>query len=230
MEHVRRLLHTEEYGFTDAQVLGGGLKIHTTLDLRMQRRPKRRFHRSWTGPPTPRSRWWRWIPKDMCGRWSGAGTWQTRCGPSASTSQPTCAPTTGAAVRRDRPSSPLPWRRSWNRERSSRGRSGGRRRSHRRATLPRRRRHALAGLELRRRKLRRAGRAAGDGKLGEHRLRPDDGQVVTPAGFVRMAELTGISIPRRDLGCALTLGTTDVTPLEMARAYTTFAARGARPR
>ncbi|MGQ0678965.1 MAG: transglycosylase domain-containing protein [Actinomycetota bacterium] len=54
-------------------------------------------------------------------------------------------------------------------------------------------------------------------------------QVVTPAAFVDMAQRAGIEIPRFDHGCALTLGTTDVTPLEMARAYSTFANRGRRP-
>ena len=54
-------------------------------------------------------------------------------------------------------------------------------------------------------------------------------KVVTPQKFMDMAEKTGIPIPASDQGCALTLGTTDVTPLEMARAYATFAARGRRP-
>ncbi|MDQ4148484.1 MAG: transglycosylase domain-containing protein [Actinomycetota bacterium] len=53
--------------------------------------------------------------------------------------------------------------------------------------------------------------------------------VVSPADFMRTASRAGIEIPRRDAGCALALGTTDVTPLEMARAYTTFAQRGSRP-
>jgi penicillin-binding protein 1A len=44
-----------------------------------------------------------------------------------------------------------------------------------------------------------------------------------------MAASAGIEIPKSDQGCALTLGTTDVTPMEMARAYATFAARGRRP-
>jgi penicillin-binding protein 1A len=54
-------------------------------------------------------------------------------------------------------------------------------------------------------------------------------EVVTPTKFIEMAGKAGIEIPSRDKGCALTLGTTDVTPLEMARAYTTFAQRGRRP-
>ncbi|MGQ0678117.1 MAG: transglycosylase domain-containing protein [Actinomycetota bacterium] len=54
-------------------------------------------------------------------------------------------------------------------------------------------------------------------------------QVVSPASFVQMAAAAGIEIPKVDVGCALTLGTTPVTPLEMARAYATFAARGMRP-
>jgi penicillin-binding protein 1A len=53
--------------------------------------------------------------------------------------------------------------------------------------------------------------------------------VVTPAKFIEIAGRTGIDIPKFDSGCALALGTTDVTPLEMARAYTTFAQRGNRP-
>lgn len=54
-------------------------------------------------------------------------------------------------------------------------------------------------------------------------------RVVSPSKFMSMASKAGIDIPRGDEGCALALGTTDVTPLEMARAYATFAARGRRP-
>jgi penicillin-binding protein 1A len=53
--------------------------------------------------------------------------------------------------------------------------------------------------------------------------------VVTPNKFIEIAGRTGIDIPAFDAGCALALGTTDVTPMEMARAYTTFAQRGERP-
>lgn len=53
--------------------------------------------------------------------------------------------------------------------------------------------------------------------------------VVTPEKFIEIAGRTGIKIPEFDAGCALTLGTSDVTPLEMATAYTTFAQRGERP-
>lgn len=54
-------------------------------------------------------------------------------------------------------------------------------------------------------------------------------QVVSPSQFMGMAERLGIHVPQFDAGCALTLGTSDVTPLEMAGAYTTFAQRGLRP-
>jgi penicillin-binding protein 1A len=54
-------------------------------------------------------------------------------------------------------------------------------------------------------------------------------EVVTPQKFIEVAARTGIAIPASDTGCALTLGTSDVTPLEMAGAYTTFAQRGRRP-
>lgn len=52
---------------------------------------------------------------------------------------------------------------------------------------------------------------------------------VTPEDFIDTASDLGIEIPQFDRGCALTLGTTDVTPLEMAQAYTAFAQRGMRP-
>lgn len=54
-------------------------------------------------------------------------------------------------------------------------------------------------------------------------------EVVSPDKFIEVARKTGIEVPPRDAGCALTLGTTDVTPMEMAGAYTTFAQRGRRP-
>lgn len=54
-------------------------------------------------------------------------------------------------------------------------------------------------------------------------------RVVTPNEFIATAERVGIHVPAFDRGCALTLGTSDATPLEMARAYTTFARRGTRP-
>ena len=54
-------------------------------------------------------------------------------------------------------------------------------------------------------------------------------KVVTPKTFMSMADKLGIDIPEVDEGCALTLGTSPVTPMEMARAYATFAARGKRP-
>ncbi len=54
-------------------------------------------------------------------------------------------------------------------------------------------------------------------------------KVVTPKSFMSMADKLGINIPAVDEGCALTLGTSPVTPMEMARAYATFVARGKRP-
>ncbi|HEX2149716.1 MAG TPA: transglycosylase domain-containing protein [Actinomycetota bacterium] len=54
-------------------------------------------------------------------------------------------------------------------------------------------------------------------------------EVVTPQKFIEVATKIGVSIPPGDTGCALALGTSDVTPLEMAGAYTTFAQRGRRP-
>ncbi len=54
-------------------------------------------------------------------------------------------------------------------------------------------------------------------------------KLVSPDDFIKLAGKAGIAIPESDKGCALTLGTTPVTPLEMARGFTTFAAGGASP-
>ncbi len=54
-------------------------------------------------------------------------------------------------------------------------------------------------------------------------------KVVSPKKFMAMADKLGVDIPSVDEGCALTLGTSPVTPMEMARAYITFASRGKRP-
>lgn len=54
-------------------------------------------------------------------------------------------------------------------------------------------------------------------------------EVVTPQKFIEVSAKLGVAIPASDAGCALALGTSDVTPLEMAGAYTTFAGRGVRP-
>lgn len=53
---------------------------------------------------------------------------------------------------------------------------------------------------------------------------------VTTKRWVPLTEkLLGRPVPKGDIGCALTLGTTPVTPLELARAYTGFAGRGKVP-
>lgn len=52
---------------------------------------------------------------------------------------------------------------------------------------------------------------------------------VGPSKFVEVAKNLGIDVPRGDVGCALTLGTTPVTPMQMARAYSAFALRGQLP-
>lgn len=54
-------------------------------------------------------------------------------------------------------------------------------------------------------------------------------QLVSPDDFIKLAGNAGVTIPELDKGCALTLGTSPVTPLEMARGFTTFAARGQSP-
>jgi penicillin-binding protein 1A len=51
---------------------------------------------------------------------------------------------------------------------------------------------------------------------------------VGPSAALRMAQRAGIESPMQPV-CSITLGVFGVTPLEMARAYSTFAARGERP-
>ncbi|MDQ4148402.1 MAG: transglycosylase domain-containing protein, partial [Actinomycetota bacterium] len=53
IEHIRRMLLTPEYDFTEAEVLGGGLKIHTTLDLRMQQAAEQAIATTLTSPTDP---------------------------------------------------------------------------------------------------------------------------------------------------------------------------------
>ncbi len=56
MEYVRRLLRTEEYGFTDAELLGGGLKIETSLDLKMQAAAEKAVSSVMNRPDDPEGR------------------------------------------------------------------------------------------------------------------------------------------------------------------------------
>ncbi|HEY8202234.1 MAG TPA: transglycosylase domain-containing protein [Actinomycetota bacterium] len=53
--------------------------------------------------------------------------------------------------------------------------------------------------------------------------------LVTPARVAAFVRAAGIDLPPRAVVCSLALGTYGVTPLEMARAYATFAGRGQRP-
>jgi penicillin-binding protein 1A len=53
--------------------------------------------------------------------------------------------------------------------------------------------------------------------------------LLTPGKVAAMVKLTGIDVPPKSVVCSLALGTFGVTPLEMARAYATFAGRGQRP-
>ncbi|MGH2722574.1 MAG: transglycosylase domain-containing protein, partial [Actinomycetota bacterium] len=53
--------------------------------------------------------------------------------------------------------------------------------------------------------------------------------VLTPGRIASVVRAVGIDVPPRSVVCSLSLGTFGATPLEMARAYATFAARGQRP-
>ncbi|MGH2809642.1 MAG: transglycosylase domain-containing protein, partial [Actinomycetota bacterium] len=53
LEYIRRLLMTEEYGFSESQVLGGGLQIITTLDLQMQAAAEKAISSTLNRPDDP---------------------------------------------------------------------------------------------------------------------------------------------------------------------------------
>ncbi|MGH2688014.1 MAG: transglycosylase domain-containing protein, partial [Actinomycetota bacterium] len=53
--------------------------------------------------------------------------------------------------------------------------------------------------------------------------------LLTPGKLATVVRAVGIDVPARSVVCSLSLGTFGATPLEMARAYATFAGRGQRP-
>jgi penicillin-binding protein 1A len=53
--------------------------------------------------------------------------------------------------------------------------------------------------------------------------------LLTPGRLAAVVRAVGIDVPPASVVCSLSLGTFGATPLEMARAYATFAARGERP-
>jgi penicillin-binding protein 1A len=230
MEHIRRLLGTREYGFTEAEILGGGLKIHTTVDLRMQQAAERAVSSTLNLPTDPEAALIAMDPegrvKAMIGGRDVTDTVRARgfnfaanvrkgdgggrqAGSAFKPFALAAFVQEGESVKSQFPGPPQitissPHCRNedgspWHVSNFDSDRFGN-----------------IDVIQ------------ATVNSVNTVYAQMMD-KVVAPSEFIRVAGEAGIPIPRRDMGCALTLGTTAVTPLEMARAFTTFAARGRRP-
>lgn len=230
MEYIRRLLKTEEFGFTDAQVLGGGLKVRTSLDLRMQTAAEKAISSTLDQPTDPEVALVAMDPEGYVRAMVGGrdvvdparalgynfaanvGTKNQGGRQAGSAFKPfaLAAFIDGGGTlktRFDGPktiqlNNPVCADKSGKPWRVSNFDNQG-----------------FGNIDL---------VTATANSVNTVYAQIMD-KSVTPAQFVDMAEKAGISIPDRDRVCALALGTTDVTPIEMARAFTTFGARGKRP-
>lgn len=230
MEHVRRLLRSEEYGFTESQLLGGGLTVHTTLDLAMQDAAEEAVSAVLPERTHPEAALVAMDPDGQVRAMVGGRDVKDRVR--------ALGYNYAANVRSDdesgRPAGSAFKPLALARYLQNGGEVSARFRGPATMTID-------SPLCL---------NADGEpwvvsnyGNQGFGRLDVTAATAnsvntiyaqimadeVTPEGFMDTAEQLGISIPERDEGCALALGTTQVTPLEMAVAYSTFAARGERP-
>jgi penicillin-binding protein 1A len=230
MEHIRRLLGTREYGFTEAEVLGGGLQIHTTLDLRMQQAAESAVSSTLNLPTDPeaalvamdpegrvkamvggrdvndivRARGFNFAANvrkgDGGGRQAGSAFKPFALAAFLEEGEPVTSRFPGPArITIQSPQCRNQDGSPWTVSNFDSSRFG---------TID-------------------VVQATVNSVNTVYAQMMD--KVVTPREFIRVAGEAGIPIPRRDMGCALTLGTTAVTPLEMARGFATFAARGRRP-
>ena len=230
LEYIRRLLMTDEYGFSESQVLGGGLQITTTLDLEMQAAAEKAISSTLDRPDDPEAAL---IAMDTEGRVKAMVGGRDVADPRRA--------------------------RGYNYSANLRpGDTGGRfaGSAFKPFTLAalveegksvKSRFPAPAQLTLDSARCRNQDgtpwEVSNFGNRGFGTVDVLQGPVnsvntfyaqlmdkmVTPAKFRSVAQRLGVPIPSSDTGCALTLGTSAVTPMEMARAFTTFAARGKRP-
>lgn len=230
MEYVRRLLRTEEFGFTDAELLGGGLRIETSLDLEMQAAAEEAVLSVMDQPDDPEVALVAMDPQGYVRAMIGGREVNDRVR-ALGFNYAANVGTEGEG-----------------------GRQAGS------AFKPLALASYLEQGEKITRKFKGPAQITIDEPLcrsadgGPWTVSNFDGEgygtldvarattnsvntvyaqimaeVVTPREFIATARELGIAIPSRDEGCALTLGTTPVTPMEMARAYATFSARGRRP-
>ena len=221
VERVKRfILDDERFGATPADrrrlLFEEGLRIRTTVDLRVQQAAEEaRRPSSPTPPPTRRGPWWCSTPgPGSSGRWSADAT------SSALSRRPSSTWPPRGCARPDRRSSPSCWPRRW--PRASRRRRSTRPRPRSPSPCPTGRSHGWSATT-------RAGRAAGEpGRrhrpLRQHGLRPA-GPGGGAAKAIDMAHTLGISGPLKPYPSAV-LGSNEVSVLDMASAYSTFAADG----
>jgi len=230
LEYVRRLLTTPEYGLTEAEVLGGGLKVQTGLDLRMQTAAENAVVSTLPSSNDPEAAL---VAMDPQGNVKAMVGGRDVNDPARSTgfnfaanlrSSDTGGRQAGSAFK------PFALAAFIDEGKSVQSRFPGPAKIE--ISSPRCRNQdgspwKVSNFE---------NESFGSIDIFDataHSVNTVFAQimdkVVSPTKFVEMAGNAGINIPKRDLGCALTLGTPTVTPLQMARAFTTFAARGKRP-
>ncbi|MGI8427044.1 MAG: transglycosylase domain-containing protein [Actinomycetota bacterium] len=230
LEYVRRQLLSSEYGFNEADVLGGGLKVQTSLDLRMQAAAENAVASTLDLPDDPEAAL---IAMDSDGNVKAMVGGRDVASPVRATGfnfaanirkSDTGGRQAGSAFK------PFALARFLEEGKSVKSRFPGP--SKIQIDSPRCRNEdgtpwQVSNFES---------ESAGTIDVVEATARSVNtiyaqlmDKVVSPAKFIETAADAGIAIPKGDTGCALTLGTSAVTPLEMARAFTTFAARGKRP-
>lgn len=230
LEHVRRLLRTEEFGFTDAEVLGGGLTVRTSLDLQMQDAAEAAVASVLDQPDDPEVALVAMDPQGHVRAMVGGRQVQDRerafgfnyavglPGQSDSGRQ------AGSAFKAVALASYLQQGEAVTRRFPGPG------------TITIDSRLCRDGSGQSWSVSNYDGRGYGSLDITSATASSVNtvyaqimSEVVSPSEFMDTAGDLGIEIPSRDEGCALALGTTPVTAMQMARAFTTFAARGQRP-
>lgn len=229
IEHVRRMLQTPEFGFTHEQVARGGLEIHTTLDMKMQTAAEEAVTSTLNLPDDPEAAL---LAMDTQGYVRAMVGGRDTTDPDRARGFNFAANVRPGAGGRQAGSAFKPFALAALIE------NGGSIRS----TFD-----GPSSLSISSPRCRNADGSAwkvsnyGGAQMGTldvaaatvHSTNTVYAQImdklVSPDDLIEVAGKAGIAIPQSDKGCALALGTTPVTPLEMARGFTTFAARGASP-
>lgn len=229
LEHVRRLLLSREYGYSDAEVLGGGLQVTTTLHLEMQVAAENAISSTLNRADDPEAAL---IAMDPEGRVKAMVGGRDVSDPARARGFNFAANVGNRGGGRQAGSAFKPFALAAfvDEGKSTKSKFSG----PRDITINSPRCRNRDGTPW---KVSNFGNE-GYGQIDMVEATANSvntvyaqvmDKVVSPDKFIEIAKQAGVEIPREDKGCALTLGTSPVTPLEMARAFTTFAARGQRP-